>query len=204
MDLTVAFGARRSSPRRWADQSVEGITRLVGPGGAGKSTVGPLLGQRLGVPFVDLDEEFVANVGDISRYLESHGYDAYAKRNVDVYFTTLAAMAGRKVVLALSSGFMTYRPDIHPAYESCRRDIASSPSTFVLLPSLEFETCVSETVRRQLIRRFARSADCEEQVIRTRFPIYLNIPATKVETMRPVREVVDEIAAAQQAAAARG
>jgi len=59
-------------------------------------------------------------------------------------------------------------------------------------------------VRRQLIRRFARSADCEEQVIRTRFPIYLNIPATKVETMRPVREVVDEIAAAQQAVAARG
>jgi shikimate kinase len=180
------------------------MIRLVGPGGAGKSTVGLLLGQRLGVPFVDLDEEFVANVGDISRYLESHGYDAYAKRNVDVYFTTLAAAAGREVVLALSSGFMTYLPDIHPAYNSCRRDIASSPSTFVLLPSLEFETCVSETVRRQLIRPFARSAEGEEQVIRTRFPIYLNIPATKVETMRPVREVVDEIAAAQQAAAARG
>ena len=180
------------------------MIRLVGPGGAGKSTVGLLLGQRLGVPFVDLDEEFVANVGDISRHLESHGYDAYAKRNVDVYFTTLAAAAGREVVLALSSGFMTYRPDIHPAYKSCRRDIASSPSTFVLLPSLEFETCVSETVRRQLIRPFARSAEGEEQVIRTRFPSYLNIPATKVETMRPVREVVDEIAAAQQAAAARG
>jgi hypothetical protein len=59
-------------------------------------------------------------------------------------------------------------------------------------------------VRRQLIRPFARPADCEEQVIRTRFPSYLDIPATKVETMRPVREVVDEIADAHQAAAARG
>lgn len=177
------------------------MIRLVGPGGAGKSTAGALLAQRLGVPFVDLDEEFVANVGDISQYLDSHSYDAYAKRNVDVYLT-LARVVVREAVLALSSGFMTYRPDIHSEYESCRRNIASSPSTFVLLPSLEFEACVAETVRRQLIRPFARSADGEEQIIRTRFPIYLNIPATKVETMRPVREVVDEIVAAQQAAVA--
>ena len=177
------------------------MIRLIGPGGAGKTTTGALLAQRLGVPFVDLDEEIVANVGDISRYLDSHGYDAYAKRNVDVYFT-LARVVARKAVLALSSGFMTYRPDIHPEYESCCRDIASSPSTFVLLPLLELEACVAETVRRQLIRPFAHSADSEEQVIRTRFPIYLNIPAMKVETMRPVREVVDEIVAAQQAAIA--
>jgi shikimate kinase len=172
------------------------MIRLVGPGGAGKSTAGTLLAQRLGVPFIDLDEEFDANVGDISRYLNSHGYDAYAKKNVDVYFT-LATVVAREPVLALSSGFMTYRSDIHPEYECCRRDIASSPSTFVLLPSLEFETCVAETVRRQLIRPFARSADREQHVIRTRFPIYLNIPATKVETMRPVGEVIDEIVAAQ-------
>jgi shikimate kinase len=190
-----------SAANRWADQSVKSMIRLVGPGGAGKSTAGALLAQRLGVPFVDLDEEFVANVGDISRYLNSHGYDAYAKRNVDVYFA-LATVVAREAVLALSSGFMTYRPDIHPEYESCRRDIASSPWTFVLVPSLEFEACVAETVRRQLIRPFARSADGEEQVIRARLPIYLNIPAMKVETMRPVREVVDEIVAAQQTAAA--
>src|SRR6266480_556713 len=100
------------------------MIRLVGPGGAGKSTAGALLAQRLGVPFVDLDEEFAANAGDISRYLDSHGYDAYARRNVDVYFT-LATVVARESVLALSSGFMTYRPDIHPGYESCRRDIAS-------------------------------------------------------------------------------
>jgi shikimate kinase len=170
------------------------MIRLVGPGGAGKSTAGALLAQRLGVAFVDLDEYFTANAGDISRYLDAHGYDAYAERNVSAYLA-LAAVAGREAVLALSSGFMTYRSDMHPAYEDCRRDIASSPSTFVLLPSLDCETCVAETVRRQLIRPFARSAEREEQVIRARFPIYANIPATKVETMRAVREVVDELMA---------
>jgi len=171
------------------------MIRLVGPGGAGKSTAGAWLAQQLGVAFVDLDKEFIANVGAISSYLDTHGYDAYARQNVSVYLG-LAAVAGREAVLALSSGFMTYLPDIHPEYERCRREIVSSLSTFVLLPSLDVETCVAEIVRRQLIRPFARSAEREEQVIRTRFPIYVRIPARKVETMRPVYEVVDELIAA--------
>src|SRR2546427_11186109 len=162
------------------------MIRLVGPGGVGKSTAGALLAQRLGVPFIDLDEEFIANVGDISLYLDAHGYDAYAERNLNVYFA-LAAAPGREAVLALSSGFMTYRRDIHSQYERCRRDIASNPSTFVLLPSLDLEVCVVEIVRRQISRPFARSAEREEQVIRARFPIYVDLPARKVETMRPVR-----------------
>ena len=180
------------------------MIRLIGPGGAGKSTAGALLAQRIGVAFFDLDEEFITNAGDISQYLDAHGYDAYAARNVKVYFA-LTAAAGREAVVALSSGFMTYRPDIHPDYQGCRREIASNPSTFVLLPSLDFETCVAEVVRRQLIRPFARSAEREEQVIRTRFPVYVNALARKVETRRPVGEVVDEliaVMAAQQSAAA--
>ena len=177
------------------------MIRLVGPGGAGKSTAGRLLAERLGVSFVDLDEEFTSNVGDISLYIDAHGYEAYAERNVTVYLA-LAAMRWREAVLALSSGFMSYPLEIHSEYERCRREIAASPSTFVLLPSLNFDRCVAETVRRQMTRPFARSASREEQVIRVRFPIYVNIPARKVETMRPVQEVVDELVAAQHAAAA--
>lgn len=41
------------------------MIRLVGPGGAGKSSTGLLLAERLGLPFVDLDERFDATVGDI-------------------------------------------------------------------------------------------------------------------------------------------
>ena len=170
------------------------MIRLVGPGGAGKSTAGALLAQQLGVPFVDLDDHFVAHAGDISRYFDRHGYDAYARRNVRAYLA-LAAATGGETVVALSSGFMTYRFDIHPEYDDCRRDIASSPSTFVLIPSLDCEACVAETVRRQLLRPFARSAEREEQVIRGRFAVYTSIPARKVETMRPVGEVVAELMA---------
>lgn len=171
------------------------MIRLIGPGGAGKSTAGALLAAWLGVRFVDLDERFRASAGGISEYIECHGYDAYAARNVQVYADVIRGAAGRERVLALSSGFMGYPEDVHPAYARLRRDIAASPTTFVLLPSLDLETCVAETVRRQLGRPFGRSAGREEQVIRARFALHRDLPATKVETMRPVAEVVAALAA---------
>jgi len=166
----------------------------MGPGGAGKTTAGALLAERLGVPFVDLDAEFAATHGDISAYLGAHGYDTYAHRNVDLYASLIRDRAGG-VVVALSSGFMTYPDRVHPDYAGWRQRIASSPLTIVLLPSLDLETCVAETVRRQLRRPFARAAAREEDVIRVRFPVYINLPARKVETMRPVETVVAELLA---------
>jgi len=180
------------------------MIRLVGPGGAGKSTTGALLAKRLRVPFVDLDQQFKATVGNISKFIDTHGYDAYAARNVSVYTNVLVGATDQSGVLAFSSGFMTYREDIHQDYAGHRRDIATDPSTFVLLPSLEFESCVAEIVRRQIGRPFRRSGEREEEVIRARFAVHRDIPAKKVETMRPVAEVVDELLvaiAAQQGAA---
>ncbi|HET6232920.1 MAG TPA: shikimate kinase [Longimicrobiaceae bacterium] len=178
------------------------MIRLIGPGGAGKSSTGPLVAERLGARFVDLDERFRSTAGDISEYIESPGYDAYAARNVQVYADVIRDAASQDCVLALSSGFMTYREDIHPAYAQIRSDIATSPTTFVLLPSLDLETCVAETVQRQLGRPFRRSAEREEQVIRARFVVHRDLPVTKVETMRPVAEVAEAIVA--NVAAQRG
>ena len=166
------------------------MIRLVGPGGAGKSTTGAMLAQRLGVAFVDLDGRFAAMYGDISEYLDVHGDAAYATQNVQNYLNVVGAEA-EAVVLALSSGFMTYANDVHPDYPQLRREIAVSPTTLVLLPSLDYETCVAETVRRQLGRPFSRSAEHEEQVVRLRFGVYRDLPAKKVETMRPIPEVVE-------------
>ena len=171
------------------------MIRLIGPGGAGKSSIGAPLAERLGVPFVDLDERFGATVGDISKYIESQGYDAYAAKNVDVYADVVRGAASREWVLALSSGFMAYREEIHPAYVHLRRDIAESPTTFVLLPSLNLETCVAEVVRRQRCRPFSRSVEREEQVIRARFALHRDLPVTKLETIRPIAEVVEAVVA---------
>jgi shikimate kinase len=181
------------------------MIQLIGPGGAGKTAAGAALADLLNVSFVDLDAEFVKRNGDVSAYLETYGYDSYAERNVNVYSDLVSASATSQIV-ALSSGFMTYRNDVHPGYAKCRRRIVSSSTTFVLLPSLDVETCVAEIVRRQLARPFGRTAEQEEYVIRTRFPIYAALPCRKVATLRPVNAVVAELVvlAAQQGAARDG
>jgi ATP-dependent protease Clp ATPase subunit len=42
---------------------------LIGPGGAGKSTVGAPFAERMDNTFVDLDQRFGARAGDISEYI---------------------------------------------------------------------------------------------------------------------------------------
>ena len=171
------------------------MIRLIGPGGAGKSTIGALLAERLEVLFVDLDRHFADLVGDISEYIDRHGYDAYARENIEAYCSLFRGAVCPGVV-ALSSGFMTYANDAHPEYGRIRREIEECTQTFVLLPSLNLECCVAETVRRQVARPFGRSPEREEAVIRTRFEIYMALPMQKVETMRATAASVDEILAA--------
>jgi shikimate kinase len=169
--------------------------RLIGPGGAGKSTVGVLLAERIGVGFLDLDQHLTRQIGDIGRYIELNGYAAYARANVEAYCSLQRGDACSEVQ-ALSSGFMAYSNDVHAEYLRVRHDVEVHDNTFVLLPSLDRDSCVAETVRRQIARPFGRPAATEEAVIRSRFEIYMALSAKKIETMRPLREVVDEIASA--------
>ena len=169
--------------------------RLVGPGGAGKSTIGALLAKTLEVAFLDLDRHLAGRVGDISEDIGRHGYDVYARENVETY-CSICRGESLPGVVALSSGFMTYSRDIHREYSRLRRELEQHPRTFVLLPSRDRDVCVAETVRRQIARPFGRSPIEEEAVIRARFDIYMAMPMRKIETMRPVAAAVDEIVAA--------
>lgn len=168
------------------------MIQLIGPGGAGKTTTGGVLADRLKVRFVDLDTMFVALHGDVGAFIDAHGYDAYAARNIEVYLSLYSASQAPGV-LALSSGFMVYPDNIHAGYPAIREAIASSPRTFLLLPAPDLETCVSETVRRQLQRPFARTPQREEQVIRQRYPAYCTLAVPRIMTNVPVGTVVETI-----------
>jgi shikimate kinase len=147
------------------------------------------LARRLGVAFLDLDEQQGPR-GRTTAYLNAKGYHAYAERNVRAYLEARAGLQ-EDAVIALSSGFMTYNPDVHAAYAELRAQVAGSPATFVLHPSLDYEVCVGETVRRPVSRPFSRLAEREEEVIRQRFSQYRQLSATMVETRQPVDAVVE-------------
>jgi shikimate kinase len=58
---------------------------LVGPMGAGKSTIGRLLAKALGIPFVDSDKEIERKTGvSIPMIFEYEGEAGFRKREADV------------------------------------------------------------------------------------------------------------------------
>jgi shikimate kinase len=164
---------------------------LVGPGGAGKTTTGALLAKSLGLEFFDLDQCFMARSGDIGHWIATHGYEAYAHRNVQNY---LEYAPQHSAVRALSSGFMTYPLNVHPQYPEIREAISKHPQTITLLASLNKDQCVAEIVHRQMTRPIpVQSREQEELKISCRFDAYLAIGAAIIETLRPPIEVADEI-----------
>ena len=58
---------------------------LVGPRASGKSTLGRMLAQALGRPFVDLDEAFVERVGrTIAEVVEADGWERFRELETEV------------------------------------------------------------------------------------------------------------------------
>ena len=108
--MTTGLGAVLvlRDPARFADYAVAVSDAqgpdvvLVGPPGAGKSTVGRLLAARIGVDFTDVDDLIVARAGrSISEIFITDGEPVFRQlEEAEV----AGALAGRTGVLALGGG----------------------------------------------------------------------------------------------------
>jgi XRE family aerobic/anaerobic benzoate catabolism transcriptional regulator len=75
----------------------------VGLRGAGKSTVGPLLAQRLGVPFVEMERRIMEISGlPMDQLFELHGEPYYRRLEREIVQRTVAAR--EPAVLAAAGG----------------------------------------------------------------------------------------------------
>lgn len=169
------------------------VLHLIGPGGTGKTTVGPHLARRLGWQFVDLDERFMSCEGSIDAVIEASGYLGYARRNVAVYRAVRSALT-RPTVLALSSGFLTYPEDVDVGYPALRCAIETDALTSLLLPAFELEACVEAIVRRQLSRPYLRGDGAsEERRIRERFSKFMAMRCARFRSDAAPDDVASQI-----------
>jgi shikimate kinase len=78
-----------------------GTLWLVGLMGSGKSTVGPLVAARLGLPFIDLDAEVASAAGrSVAEVFAAEGEVGFRRREA----AALATVAGKAAVVACGGG----------------------------------------------------------------------------------------------------
>ncbi|VWC10047.1 shikimate kinase [Burkholderia lata] len=169
------------------------LVHLIGPGGAGKTTVGAIVAARLNWRFVDVDQCFLAAHGNIADFIRDRGYAGYASHNVRLYERLKRGMSA-PTICAMSSGFMLYPDDVAPAYRALRRGIEEDGFTALLLPSFDLERCAKLVVGRQMSRPYLNANEVDEmRKIRDRFPAFMRLNCRRFESDGPPEQVAADI-----------
>jgi shikimate kinase len=158
---------------------------LVGPMGAGKSTIGRHLARVLGQRFVDADREIEARTGaSISLIFDLEGEAGFRRRESAV-IAELAA--GEGLVVATGGGAV-----LDPGNRAALRQ----RGTVVYLHA-PLEVLIRRT-RRDRDRPLLQTADPQaslERIVRDRDPLYREVADLVIETdHRSVPSVVSEVA----------
>ena len=168
------------------------VAILIGPPGAGKSTVGPLLARLLGVTFLDTDSEIEAAagkpVGDIFIDDGEPAFRALERQRVT------SALASHPGVLALGGGAV-----LDPG---TRRLLAGQPVVYLETGFAAAAKRVGMDRARPLLLGNPRAQ--LKALLEQRLPIYQGLARITVGTdSRSAAEVADEIARLLDGAGAR-
>lgn len=157
---------------------------LVGPMGSGKSAVGRQLARRLGLHFVDLDEEIEARTGvDIPYIFEREGEAGFRHREVDV----LDELTQRENVLIATGGGAVLDP-------ASRARLRERGRVVYLRTSVEQQLA---RTRRSDTRPLLNNPDPRGTLARLfalRAPLYAEVAEITIDTDgRKVKSVVEQI-----------
>lgn len=158
---------------------------LIGPMGAGKSTVGRRLAKRLKLQFFDSDQEIERRTGaTVSLIFEIEGEQGFRKREKDI-IDELTKNSG--IVLATGGGAV-----LDPEN---RAVLASRGVVIYLRTGL---THLVQRTSRDSKRPLLKSGDPAEklqELLEIRGPLYEDMADLVIDTdQRPLQSIVDEIA----------
>lgn len=164
---------------------------LIGPGGAGKSTSGKILAEKLGHKLIDLDMEFMNQVGHIGLFIDSFGYEKYARRNSELFYLLLNNCS-EDIVFVLSSGFL-----VHKGHEELVskhvKTLKTNGTSILLLPSEDKNEAVEIIVKRQLSRGIELKEKDERRKITERYDKYLKFGDIKVFSQDTPEVIAEEM-----------
>jgi shikimate kinase len=159
---------------------------VVGPPGAGKSTVGQLLAVRLDLPFRDVDDDIVRTAGKpITDIFATDGEPAFRALEEQAVATALAEHHG---VLALGGGAILS--------ERTRATLAGHPVVFLNVGMAEGVQRTGLSGARPLLAGVNPRATFKT-LLDARIPLYREVAVVEVATddVTPSR-IVDDILAA--------
>lgn len=165
---------------------------IIGPGGAGKSTVAKHLSSIINYPLLDLDVEFCYTYCDITDYIKSNGYSVYCQKNSEL-LRNIVNISTQSSLFVLSSGFMVY--ENYPELAKSNVDyVHRYGKTIRLLPSSNKKIAMKLIIERQSMRPFYRGYSKEKNTIDGRFDTYLAMGDYKFETNQPPETIASYIA----------
>jgi len=158
---------------------------LIGPMGAGKSTIGRLLAKELGLPFKDSDKEIEERTGaSIPLIFDVEGEAGFRDREQAV-ITELCAQPG--LVLATGGGAVL-RPENREAMRS------HGAIVIYLHASVEHQLARTARDRNRPLLQTENPARVLSDLLALRDPLYREVATLIIETdIRPPRMVVQEI-----------
>lgn len=165
-------------------ENMSGSFFLVGPMGAGKSTIGRQLARCLKLKFIDSDREIEIRTGvDIPLIFELEGESGFRKRERKV-IDELTAMPG--TILATGGGVVMDKLN--------RQHLASRGRVIYLHTSVDQQLQRTAHDRNRPLLQTANPKQKLEELTETRDPLYREIADWVIETDGcRVRDVVQQI-----------
>lgn len=155
---------------------------IVGSPGAGKSTVGRRVAERLGVPFADTDALIEAAAGmSVSDIFVTLGEDEFRAMEADA---VARALDEREGVLSLGGGAVLR--------EATRARLADERVVWLRVTASDAASRVGMNTARPLLLGNVRAT--LSSLLEQRNPVYAEVATDVVDTSgRSLREVTDEV-----------
>jgi len=183
--VAVVLGVTAASLLAAVAPSDRKVISLLGLRGAGKSTVGKALAERLRVPFVELDRLVEGEAGmTLPEVFAIHGEEYY--RRVEVVALTRFLAEERPAVLATGGGVVTSPEALRLLHERTRSVWLRAT------PEEHWDRVVKQGDRRPMQNRPQAMAEMRRR-LREREPLYRRSDVSCTTSGRTVQQVVAEL-----------